>query len=30
VSDVIETKLLPGFKLPCPAIFAAAQEDEEA
>jgi Uma2 family endonuclease len=27
--DVIETKLLPGFKLPCQAIFDVAQSDEE-
>jgi hypothetical protein len=29
--DVCETKLLPGFKLPCQAIFdaAAAAGDEE-
>ncbi len=27
--DAIETKLLPGFKMPCQAIFDAAQENDE-
>lgn len=27
--DTIETKLLPGFKLPCSAIFEVAEPDEE-
>ncbi len=27
--DICETKLLPGFKLPCAAIFAAAGEEEQ-
>jgi Uma2 family endonuclease len=27
--DVCETKLLPGFKLACKAIFEAAQEDAD-
>src|ERR1700747_245129 len=27
-SDVCETKLLPGFKLPCRAIFEAAEEED--
>ncbi|MBY0515227.1 MAG: Uma2 family endonuclease [Gemmataceae bacterium] len=27
-ADVIETKLLPGFKLPCKAVFDAATEPE--
>ena len=27
--DSIETKLLPGFKLPCSAIFEVAEPDEE-
>jgi Uma2 family endonuclease len=28
-ADVCETKLLPGFKLPCRAIFEAAGEEQE-
>lgn len=28
--DFLETKLLPGFKLPCRAIFEAAAPDDEA
>jgi hypothetical protein len=28
-TDVCETKLLPGFKLPCQAIFDAAPEDDD-
>ena len=27
--DICETKLLPGFKLPCEAIFDAAVEGDE-
>ena len=28
-TNICETKLLPGFQLPCQAIFDAAQEVEE-
>lgn len=28
--EIIESKLLPGFKLPCQSIFAAAAEQDEA
>ena len=28
-TDVCETKLLPGFKLPCRAVFEAAGEEGE-
>jgi len=29
-ADVCQTKLLPGFKLPCAAIFAVAGNEEDA